>query len=110
MSEDYTKWVPVAEALLIQAYYRTLGMVSMHAGINDIYKALEEISARRGGTLIWKLEGRVARWDDLEVFPGIKMSIYIIGGALRQKNTVYVRVGFWQSYLLRAGKKGEKHE
>ena len=106
MSEEYMKWIPVAEALLLQAYYRTLGMVSIHAGINDVYRALQELSTKRGGTLVWKLEGRVARWDDLDVFPGVKMSIYILGSQLRQKNTVYIRVGFWQSYLLAASKQG----
>ena len=102
MSEEWRKWVPVAEALILQAYYRTLGMVSIHTGIDNVFLAIQEISTRRGGKLYWILEGRVARWDNLEVFPGVTTSLYILGSPIRQKNTVYARVGFWQNYLLRA--------
>lgn len=102
MSDEWRKWVPVCDALILQAYYRTLGMVSIHTGINDVFPAIQEISVRRGGKLYWILEGRVARWDSLEVFPGVTTSLYIFGSSIRQRNTVYARVGFWQNYLLRA--------
>jgi len=102
MSEEWRRWIPVAEALILQAYYRTLGIVSIHAGINDVFLAVQDISTRRGGKLYWMLEGRVARWDNLEVFPGVTTSLYILGSQIRHKNTVYIRVGFWQNYLLRA--------
>ena len=102
MSEEWRRWIPVCDALILQAYYRTLGMVSIHTGIKDVFLAIQEISTRRGGKLYWILEGRVARWDNLEVFLGITTSLYILGSSIRQKNTVYIRVGFWQNYLLRA--------
>ena len=103
--EEWRKWVPVADQLVLQAYYRTLGMVSMHAPIDQVYQAVQEISkTKRGGDIHWvpNLEGRVARWDNLEVYPGITTSLYVLGSPIRRKNTVYIRVGFWQSYILRA--------
>ena len=103
MSTEYQKWIPVADALVLQAYYRTLGMVSMHAPIDQIYPAIQEISStKRGGDIHWVVQDRVARWDNLEVYPGVTMSLYIFGSPIRKKNTVYTRVGFWQSYILRA--------
>jgi len=95
MSEN--RWVPVAEYLLNQAYYRVLSFVSFHAPLAESYPAIESLVAKHGGKLYWVVEGRVAKWDDLEVYPGITMSIWIFGGP---RNTVYARTGWWKAYVV----------
>lgn len=101
MAEEWEKWVPVVDALVLQTFYRQLSWVSIPAPIDEVYRAAERLSeTKRGGKLYWVLEGRVARWDDLEVFPGIEQTNWLIGSKLRRKNTAMTRRGWWSAYLL----------
>lgn len=100
-SEDWEKIVPILDTLVVQCYYRVLSFVSYHYGVDDSYKAAKHLSnIKRGGKVYWVLKDRVARWDDLEVFPGTKMSVWIFGSKHRQKNTVLARVGWWKLYII----------
>jgi len=101
--ESWRRWVPVADTLLNQAYYRVLSFVSFHAPLMEAYTAIESLVEKRGGRLYWVMEDRIARWDDLEVWPGVKMSLWIFGGP---RNTVYARVGWYKLYFLDVAVKG----
>jgi len=94
---EFEKWIAPAEDLLRQAYYRILGMISYHAPLAESYKACEAISQRRGGDLYWVVKDRVAKWEGVEVYPGIRMSLWIFGGP---RNTVYCRTAWWKLYVL----------
>lgn len=98
MVEAWEKWMPVVDALVLQTYYRQLSWVSIPGPIEDVYKAAEHLSeTTRGGKLYWVLEGRVARWDDFEVYPEIVQTNWFIGGSI---NTAMARRGWWSMYLM----------
>ena len=101
MSEDWRKWLPVCERLLYQCFYRVLSFISVHTSVENVYNCVKEMSSGwRGGRVYWLLRGRVAKWDDFQVFPGIRMSIWIFGGP---RNAVYARRGWWTLYLFDIG-------
>jgi len=109
MSEElgYRKWIPVIDGLIKQCYYRVLSFISWHGPVDEAYLAAKELAeTKRGGRVYWVLKGRVFRWDDLEVYPGIKMSVWCFGGKIRRKNTVMARVGWWKLYLIDMAVKG----
>jgi len=91
------RWVGPAEDLLRQAYYRVLGVISFHAPLEEAYGACELLVGRRGGRLYWVVEGVLAKWEDVEVYPGIRMSLWIFGGP---RNTVYCRTAWWKLYVV----------
>lgn len=95
--EEWEKAVEVMDYLLKQTYYRVLSFVSFHFPIEDAYKAAQQLKTKRGGDVYWIVEGKVARWDELEVFPEVYMTIWFFGG---QKNTVMARRGWWAMYVL----------
>jgi|GEM_PF-1508293 hypothetical protein len=83
-----------------QIFYRQLGTVSVHVGINRVIAAAKWLAANgRGGTITWKVPGRVAFWEGVYVAPGLQgspvMNIWLVGGALLQRNTVIIRQGWW---------------
>jgi hypothetical protein len=91
-------WTPVIKKLLWQAYYRILGLISFHGPIEESFEATKAMSEREyGGDVYWVLEGRVFRWDDVEISPGITMKIWFIG---TRGNTVMLRRGWWSLYLV----------
>lgn len=99
MSEptDFRRWIPGADSLVTQAWYRVVGVVSIHAPVTEVFQAIQEgLLPKRGGELFWVRKDTVARWDDLEVWPGIRMSLWVFGRGL---NTVYLRVGWWTLYI-----------
>ena len=94
------------DALVVQCYYRILSFVSYHFGIDASFKAAEHLAeTKRGGKVYWIVEGRVARWDDVEVFPGVRITIWLFGSEIRQKNSCLARRGFWALYLFDAAVK-----
>jgi len=98
MAEEWEKWVPVVDSLILQTYYRQLSWVSIHAPASEVYKAAEHLAeTKRGGRVYWVLEGRVARWDNLEVFPGIVQTNWFVGG---RRNCAMVRRAWWAMYLF----------
>jgi hypothetical protein len=101
MDEDWERWIPVADALVLQAFYRVLSFVSFHAPINEAIHAVKKIAeTKRGGTIYTVIPERVYRWDGLEVYPGIRMNLWVFGSPTRRKNTVYARVGWWTLTLM----------
>lgn len=97
---QWEKWVPVIDRLLWQAYYRILSFISYHAPIDESYEASKSLSGTRGGEVYWVIPNRVFRWDNVEISPGIKLTVWFFGSALRKKNTVMVRRGWWALYLF----------
>jgi len=97
--EGWEKWVEPCDRLLYQCWYRVLSFISIHAPVWEVKKALEKVAEKRGGKVYWVVRNRVGRYEDFEVFPGIKMSIWFFGGR-RGKNTVFARVGWWKLYLI----------
>jgi len=100
--EEWEKTVHVLDALVVQCYYRVLSFVSFHSGIDASFKAAQHLAeTKRGGSVYWVVENSgVARWDDVEVFPGIRITIWLFGSKVRQKNTCLARRGFWALYLF----------
>jgi len=94
----------ILNQVVFQAYYRQLGMVSLHFGVDALYSAAEYLAnGSRGGTLSWVLPGRLAQWDEVIVAPGFSdsptISLWLVGSLYRQRNTVLVRKGWWTLYL-----------
>lgn len=106
LQEPWRRWIPVIDRLLWQAYYRILSFISFHAPVGESYQAAQELSGTRGGEVYWVVPDRVFRWDDVEVSPGIRMTVWIFGSALRGKNSVIARRGFWALYLFDTYVKG----
>jgi hypothetical protein len=103
MSEPWARWVPILDGLVFQAYYRVLSFVSIHAPVSEVYEAARHLAeTKRGGEVYWVVEGRVARWDGLDVSPpyGVTMNVWLFGAKLRGKNTVLARRGWWSLYLF----------
>ena len=101
MTEAWERWIPVADSLVLQAYYRVLSCVSFHAPIDEAIQAVKKIAeTKRGGTVYTVIPERVYRWDGLEVYPGIRMNLWVFGSPIRGKNTVYARVGWWTLTLM----------
>jgi len=96
----YIKWVPVIDKLLWQTYYRILSFISFHAPIDEAYQAAKLLSETKGGNVYWVIPDRVFRFDDVEISPGIRMKVWFFGSAIRRKNTVMARRGWWSLYLL----------
>jgi hypothetical protein len=91
------QWVPVVDDLQRQIYYRQLGMVSMHGPVTEVVPAAAYLAKnRRGGTVTWITPGWTARWENVEVYPGITMNEWLYGGP---RNTVLMRVGFYKLYM-----------
>lgn len=99
-SQAWEKWIPVIERLLWQCFYRILSFISYHAPIDESYQAAQSLSGTKGGEVYWVIPDRVFRWDNVEFSPGLKISVWFFGSALRRKNTVMVRRGWWTFYLL----------
>lgn len=111
--EGWEKWIEPADDLLRQCYYRILGMISFHAPILEAIEALKFLAeTRRGGTInYW---GRTAvpavpvgagkffhvySWEGCEVYPGIKMDLWIYGSEYSE-NVAYVRKRWYRLYVV----------
>ena len=116
--EEWAKWIRPADYLLGQAYYRILGWVSFHAPISEAIKAIEWLANHgRGGTLEywgstyvpavpwrmvpleWSRFFQVYSWNDVEVYPGVYMDVWIYGSD-KTENVAFIRKRWWNLYLL----------
>jgi hypothetical protein len=93
----------VIDQVLLQVFYRQLSTVAVHFGINASHDAAVWLSQNgRGGSVDWKIPGRVFLWTDLIVAPGVPGSptvdVWVLGGGLNY-NSVFLRRGFWTLYL-----------
>ena len=102
---EWEKWVPVADDLVRQTYYRILGAVSFHGPISETIEAIKYLmETKRGGTLeIVKSGGlfQIWSWDGVEAYPRVKMDLWVIGSKY-SNNTAYLRKRWWKLYLIEA--------
>lgn len=93
---------PIVGAVLFQVYYRQLGVVSIHIGIKDVMESVKRLQSERGGEIVEVLRDRVFQWRDVEAFPGTnaRVNVWIFGSDIRQKNTLFLRVGFWKLWFI----------
>jgi len=100
LQEPWHRWVPVIDRLLWQVYYRILSFISYHGPIDEAYQAANFLSGTKGGEVYWVVPQRVFRWDNVEISQGIMMKVWFFGSAIRHKNTVMCRVGWFKAYIL----------
>lgn len=94
------KWGSIVQRVTFQVFYRVLGMVSIHAPIDEIYETCQSLTETMGGSVYWIVPGSVFRWDGVHVDHTVKQNIWILGSKLRRKNTAFVRVGWWTLTLF----------
>lgn len=104
-SSNVERWVDLVDRLTFQAYYRTLGVVSMHAPLSEVFPAAQEVARRRrGGTVEWVVPGRLAFWSGIDVNPlvpgTVRMSMWMLRSVLGDKNVAFIRFGWWANYAL----------
>lgn len=102
-SENPEDWVPIISRILWQVAYRQLGMVALYCNIDVAAQAIDMLCQEGNGSWRWLLEGRALVWEDVPVNNALKIHMYVFGGKLRGKNTVFVRQGFWRMYVLETG-------
>ena len=103
-TEDPNVWAPLIKRITFQVAYRQLGMVALYCPIDVAVKAIDILCSTEGmGRWKWLLEGRAIVWEDVPVNGALYIHIYVFGGKLRRKNTVFVRQGFWRMYTIEAG-------
>lgn len=100
---EWEKWVPAADDLVRQAYYRILGAISFHGPISETIEAIKYlVETKRGGTLeLVKSQGSIQiwSWDGVEAYPGVKIDLWVIGSK-HSNNTSYLRKRWWKLYLI----------
>jgi hypothetical protein len=100
-SKDPKDWAPLIEKITWQIMYRQLGIVSIPIGIDITSQAIDILCKEKGmGSWEWLLEGRVLLWKDIPIDKAMKVYCYVYGSKLRQKNSVFTRVGFWRMYFF----------
>jgi len=92
-------WAPIFEKVILQVFYRVLGMVSIPIGIDLAARAIDLLCRQGKGRWRWLVTGSALVWEDAPIDAAAKVYAYIFGGP-RQKNTVLVRSGFWRMYVL----------
>jgi len=94
------KWGSIVERITFQVYYRVMGMVSVHAPIDEVYKVCQGLIEKKGGTVYWVIPKSVFRWDGVQVDHGVTENIWIVGSAMRRRNSAFIRVGWWTLTLF----------
>lgn len=101
LSRDPKDWAPLVERVTFQWFYRQLGAVNLPMGIDVISKAIDILAKEKGlGKWRWLIEGRTLVWENVPVDNVAKVSAYVFGGKARQKNSVFLRQGFWKMYTI----------
>ena len=105
---EFLKWGTLVERLLIPTYYRIFSFTSIHAPMTEISIVCDYLSKNTamGGTITWNIPGRLFTWNNLVInqnsnYP-VTMNVRVFGSGLRQKNTVFVRIGWWKAYVVDA--------
>jgi len=99
-SENPEDWKPIIARILFQVAYRQLGIVALYCSIDVAAKAIDMLCKEGYGRWSWLLEGRVLVWEDAPIDGALKVHLYVFGGKMRKKNTVFVRQGFWRMYFI----------
>jgi len=69
-------------------------------GIDVISQAVDILVNEKGmGSWRWLLEGRTLVWENVPINKVAKVHAYVFGGK-RQKNSVFLRQGFWKMYTI----------
>ena len=103
---EFLKWGALVERLLIPTYYRIFSFTSIHAPFNEISKVCEYMAQNTalGGTITWNIPNRILTWDNIIINQNptnpVTMNIRVFGSSLRNKNTVFVRIGWWKAYFV----------
>jgi hypothetical protein len=102
---EFQKWGTLIERMLITTYYRILSFTSLHSPIVEVYTACKYMSENTpyAGNVYWLIEQRIFNWDNVNVnrnsdYP-VTMSLRVFGSPIRNKNTVFARVGFYKFYI-----------
>ncbi|MEM2291664.1 MAG: hypothetical protein QXR44_03175 [Thermoproteota archaeon] len=105
---EYLKWGSLIERMIITTFYRVMSFTSLHAPIGEIYKACEYMSRNTpyGGKVYYLIPERVFNWDNVIVnrnpdYP-VTMNMRVFGSPIRNKNTVFARIGWWKFYITDA--------
>ncbi len=103
LSEEASRWIPPADHLLGQVFYRILGAISFHAPIDEAIEAIKYLAeTKRGGTLEFvKSKGffQIWSWNGVEAYPGVKMDLWVFGSKY-SNNVAYLRKRWWKLYLI----------
>jgi hypothetical protein len=100
-SLDPKDWSPIVERIIFQVFYRQLGIVAIPMGIDVISKSIDILCREKGyGTWEWLNKDRVLLWKDIPINHAAKSHAYVFGGKIRQRNTVFVRQGFYRMYFF----------
>ena len=103
---EFLKWGFLVERLLVPTYYRVFSYTPIHAPIGEIYKVCDYMAKNTalGGTLAWNIPNRIFTWDTIVINQNptnpVTMNIRVFGSPLRNKNTVFVRVGWFKLYMV----------
>jgi hypothetical protein len=103
VSKDPEVWKPIVDRVVWQIAYRQLGIVALYSGIDTTAKAIDLLCKEGKGRWKWLLTGRCLVWEDVPVDGAMKIHIYVFGSKQREKNSVFVRQGFWRCYVIEAG-------
>lgn len=106
MSEIVERLAPPMNSVVLAAWYRTLGMNSIHASIEDVTKFIEADDNPYGGELNRVHSGKfyeVHKWESINISDKqaddpIEFDTWIFGGGV---NTVFVREKWWDLHLVR---------
>jgi hypothetical protein len=102
-TEEPEIWADVIKKIVFQTAYRQLGIVSLYCPIDVAAQAIDILSSGGMGKWRWLIENRVLVWEEVPVDSALFIHLYVFGGKLRRKNTVFVRQGFWRMYFVEAG-------
>ncbi|MEO0157518.1 MAG: hypothetical protein ABIM59_02200 [candidate division WOR-3 bacterium] len=81
-------------------------MVALYCPIDVTAGAIDILCKEKGmGKWSWLMNGRSLVWEDVPIGEAMKVHMYVFGGKLRRKNTVFVRQGFWRMYVLESSLK-----
>ena len=106
VSRDPEAWKNIIKKVTFQVAYRQLGMVSLHCPLKVAVQAINLLSKEGYGHFRWLIPGRIGVWRNVPIGdpkkPALIIDIYVLGSKIRQKNTVFIRVGWWKMYVIEA--------
>ena len=106
VSEDPRAWAEMIKRVSFVVAYRQLGMVALHCPLKIAVEAIKLLVKEGYGRFDWLIPGRVGVWRRVPVpdakNPALVIDVYVFGSKIRQKNTVFVRIGWWKMYVIEA--------
>ena len=93
------EWKPIFERIVLQIFYRQLGMVSVPCPIAKSAEAIDLLCKEGYGNWRWLLDNRILIWENIPIDHAAKVHAYVFGSMKRQENSVIIRQGFWKMYI-----------